>query len=252
MAAVLACGDGAVLSHRSAAAPWGLRPDNRATSDVTSHGRAQRECEGIAAHSGRGLTPVDRTVIDGIACTSLARTLLDLAEVTDRHALERAFDRADTLRLLNMGPLEELLKRSDGRRGVKLIRAVLAEHYASSTLTESALEELFLAICPTAGVAAPEVNAWVVLDDGTSVRTDFLWREQRLIVETDGRDVHSTRQAFERDRERDQRLTVAGWRVVRFTWRQLTHEPERVAQTLRAMLAQGPARRRGSRRTRSG
>jgi len=84
---------------------------------------------------------------------------------------------------------------------------------------------------------APEVNAWVALDDGGSFPADFLWREQRLIVETDGRDVHSTRQAFERERERDQRLTVAGWRVVRFTWRQITREPDRVAQTLRALLA---------------
>jgi len=77
----------------------------------------------------------------------------------------------------------------------------------------------------------------VALDDGAGFRPDFLWRPQRLIVETDGRDVHTTRQAFERDRERDQRLTVAGWRVVRFTWRQITREPDRVVQTLRALLA---------------
>ena len=73
---------------------------------------------------------------------------------------------------------------------------------------------------------------------GEQFRVDLLWRQQRLIVETDGRDVHTTRQAFERDRERDQRLMLAGWRVVRFTWRQLTREPERVAATLRALLAQ--------------
>ena len=73
---------------------------------------------------------------------------------------------------------------------------------------------------------------------GEQFRVDFLWRQQRLIVETDGRDVHSTRQAFERDRKRDQRLMLAGWRVVRFTWRQITREPERVAATLRALLAQ--------------
>jgi len=100
------------------------------------------------------------------------------------------------------------------------------------------IEELLLAICRTAGLPSPEVNACVALDDGGGFRPDFLWREQRLIVETDGRDVHSTRQAFERDRKRAQRLTLAGWRVVRFTWRQITREPKRVAETLRALLAQ--------------
>ena len=174
MAAVLACGDGAVLSHRSAAAPWGLRPDNRARSDVTSRGRAGRQRSGVVAHLGRGLMPADVTVVDGIPC---------------------------------------------------------------STITDSELERLLLAVCRTAGLPAPEVNVWVPVPR-RAVQGRPSLATQRLIVETDGRDVHTTRQAFERDRERDQRLMLASWRVVRFTWRQLTREPERVAATLRALLAQ--------------
>jgi len=100
MAAVLSCGARAVLSHRSAAALWGLRPDNRAASDVSSHGRAGRQRAGIVAHRAAGLTPADMTAIDGIRCTSLARTLLDLAEHVSGRELERAIDRAEVLRLL--------------------------------------------------------------------------------------------------------------------------------------------------------
>lgn len=154
MAAVLACGDGAVLSHRSAAALWGLRPDNRARSDVTSRGRAGRQRSGVVAHLGRGLMPADVTVVDGIPCTSLARTLLDLAEVVDRRGLERAIDRAEVLRLLDMLAVNDVLVRANGRRGVALLRTVLGEHDPGSTITDSELEELLLAICRTAGLPA--------------------------------------------------------------------------------------------------
>ena len=238
MAAVLACGDGAVLSHRSAAALWGLRADNRAVIDVTVPRRGGRERRGIDVHHSSTLIEPDTTDVDGIPCTSLARTPLDLAEVVDRRGVERAIDRAEMLRLFDMRAVDDVLARASGRRGASLLRSVLAEHHAGSTLTESEIEELLLAICRTAGLPSPEVNAWVALDDGGGFRPDVLWREQRLIVETDGRDVHSTRQAFERDRKRDQRLMLAGWRVVRFTWRQITREPRRVAEMLRALLAQ--------------
>jgi hypothetical protein len=144
MVAVLSCGDHAVLSHRSAAALWDLRSDDRATSDVTSSGRAGRQREAIVAHQGQGLLPRDITVLDGIPCTSLARTLLDLAETIDCRALERAVDRTETLRLLDMSAVEDLLARAQGRRGAKPLRCVLAEHHAGSTVTESELEELFL------------------------------------------------------------------------------------------------------------
>jgi len=238
MAAVLACGDYAALSHRAAAALRGMRPDGRAAIDVTtSNGRGGRRHAGITAHVTRMLLPRDITIVDGIPCTSVARTLLDLAEVVDRRGLERAIDRAEVLRVLDMHGLSDVLDRANGRRGAKLLRAVLAEHYAGSTLTQSELEERFLLICLDAGVIAPEVNAWMPLPD-EEIKVDFMWRTQRLIVEVDGRQAHGTRQAFERDRARDQRLMLAGYRVVRFTWRQITREPERVARTTRALLTQ--------------
>lgn len=209
MAAVLACGSGAVLSHRSAAALWGLRPDNRAVIDVTIPRPGTRERPGIDIHRSRCLLRRDSDFVDGIPCTSLARTLLDLAETVNRRALERAIDRAEVLRLFDMRAVDDVLARADGRRGAPLLRSVLSEHEAASTLTETELEELLLAICRAAGLPAPEVNVWIALS-GEEFKVDFLWRRQRLIVETDGRGAHTTRQAFERDRERDQRLMVAG------------------------------------------
>lgn len=235
MAAVLACGLDALLSHRSVAAHYGIRPDHRATIDVTTPRPGGRARPGIDVHRSRSLTAADITVVDGVPCTSLARTLLDLAEVLDRRGLQRAIERAEVLRLFDMRAVDDVLARANGRRAAPLLRSVLAEHAPASTLTESELEELLLAICRSVGLPAPEANAWVLLDC-EQFKVDFLWRKQRLIVETDGRAVHGTRQAFERDRRRDQLLTVAGWRVVRFTWRQLTREPDSVARTLRALL----------------
>lgn len=238
MAAVLACNDGAALSHRSAAALRGLRPDSRATIDVTTFkSRSGRRHAAITAHLTRMLLPRDLRIVDGIPCTSVARTLLDLAEVVDRRGLERAIDRAEVLRVLDVNAVIDALDRANGRRGAKPLRAVIAEHYAGSTLTQSELEERFLLICLDTGVPAPEVNVWAPLPD-EELKVDFLWRTQRLIVEVDGRRAHGTRQAFERDRVRDQRLMLGGYRVVRFTWRQITREPDRVAQTIRALLAQ--------------
>jgi len=216
MGAVLACGQGAVLSYRSSAALHGVRPDHRSVIDVTSSRRSGRGRRGIVAHQGHALLPRDSTTVDAIPCTSLPRTLLDLAEVIDRRGLERALDRAEQLRVLDMSAINDVLARAHGRPGAKLLREVLAEHYAGSSLTASELEERFLLICRGAGVPAPDVNAWVALPD-EELKADFLWRHHRLIVEVDGHETHGTRQAFERDRRRDQCLTLAGYSVIRFT-----------------------------------
>jgi very-short-patch-repair endonuclease len=166
----------------------------------------------------------------------VARTLLDLAEVVDRRALERACDRAEMLRLFDLHAIEDVLERADGRRGAAALRAVLAEDARTTTLTRSELEERFLAVCRSRRLPAPEVNAWIALEEGGGFEADFLFRAQRLDVETDGRHVHDTLRAFEHDRRRDQRLMLAGWRVVRFTWRQVVAEPAVVEATLRALL----------------
>ncbi|MEA2221266.1 MAG: hypothetical protein QOJ35_3892 [Solirubrobacteraceae bacterium] len=236
MAAVLACGPGAALSHRSAADKLGLRPSSRASIDVTSPRRAGRRRAGIDAHTSSTLLARDVFTVDAIRCTSVARTLLDLAADGPRRIAERAFDQADVLGILDAREIREVLQRAGGQPGAGVLRAILAGHAPASTLTRNALEERFLAICDAAGLSRPQVNAWLALEP-TGYEADFLWREQRLIAEVDGRAAHSTRRAFEHDRRRDQRLMLAGWQVVRFTWRQVVHEPATVTATMRALLA---------------
>jgi predicted transcriptional regulator of viral defense system len=231
MAAVLAYGAEARLSHRSAAALHGIRADNRAKTDVTLPSPSAKPRPGIDVHSSTTLTEADITTIEGIPCTTLPRTLLDLAEVVPRRALERAIDQAEVLRIFDLRAVEEVLSRANGRRGAAVIRNVLAD-YAGPTLTDRELEERFFALCREAGVPRPAVNVWIALEDGIAYKADFLWRAERLIVETDGWGSHGTRRAFENDRRRDRRLSVAGWTVVRFTWRDVEREPAEVTETL--------------------
>lgn len=239
MAAVLACGSGAVLSHRSAAALHGIRPSARRNIEVTVPGRSPRRRAGIDAHRARTLTAADVTVVRAIPCTSPARTMLDLADVVPRRALERAFDQAEALALFDLRALEDQLTRNATRAAAHRVRSVLEEHYIGSTPTRSELEEAFLALCRRLRLPKPKVNEWIDLGDGEPmIWADFVWREQRVIVETDGRGVHGTHQARERDPRRDQRATVAGWRPVRTTWRQVMRRPRELGATLLALVAQ--------------
>ena len=236
MAATLACGPGAVLSHRAVGAKWDLGLRGRPWVDVTAPGRRGRRRPGIRVHSAATLAAHDADVIDGIPCTTLARTLLDVAEDATRREVERACDRTETQRLLDMTAIDDVLARANGRRGAALLAAVLSEHRVGSTLTRNELEERFLAICRDIEAAPDGVNAWIAYPGGGGAEADFAWRAELLDVEVDGRDVHATRRAFESDRRRDQRLALLGWRVVRFTWRQVVHEPAVVAQVLRGLL----------------
>jgi predicted transcriptional regulator of viral defense system len=236
LAAVLACGSKAALSHRSAAALHGIRADNRAKTDVTLAGPSARSRPTIDVHTSLTLEPADITTADGIRCTTMARTLVDLGDVVSRCAVERAVDQAEVLRVFDGKAVHEALARAGPRRGAGILRAVLRS-YEEPTVTRRELEERFLALCRTASLPSPAANAWITLDDGIAYKADFLWRTERLIAETDGRDVHTTRKAFEHDRLRDQRLTLAGFTIVRFTWRQVTREPQRIAGALQALLA---------------
>jgi hypothetical protein len=238
MAAVLACGPRAVLSHRSAAALHGLRPDNRAKSDVTLPGSSVRPRPGIEVHRSSTLSEHDVTTVDGIPCTSVARTLVDLGDDVDRPGVERAVGQAEVLGVFDGAAVESALARAGPRRGAGILRAVL-ESFKEPALTKRQLEARFLALCRHASLPSPAVNAWITLPDGVAYQVDFLWRDERLIVETDSRRFHSHRAAFENDRLRDQRLTVAGFIVLRFTWRQIIREPARVAATVAQVLAQG-------------
>jgi predicted transcriptional regulator of viral defense system len=235
MAAVLACGEDAGLACREAAALRHLRAGNRATVDVISPRRAGRGLRGIDAHTSSTLLPRDIEKVDGIPCTSVARTLLDLAAVLPRRAVERAFDQAEVLRVLDARAIEDVLRRTHGHRGNATLRSILRDHAPASTLTRNELEEAFLAICDAAGLPRPAVNARIALEPG-GYEADFLWRAEGLIAEADGRAAHATGRSFEHDRRRDQRLMLAGYRVVRFARSQIVEDPGSVRDTLQGLL----------------
>ena len=235
MAAVLACGDGSALSDSSAASLWGLREGGGSRIDVTAPRRTARTRAGIRVHWRPSLAAVDVAVCDRIPCTSVARTLLDLASVISPSALEKACDRAEQLRLFDGRAIEELLARVPGARGTRRLREVLSELDPQGPETRTEIERLMLALCRTHSLPQPVVNGWIQLN-GNGFEPDFLWPEAKLIVETDGYKTHRTRKAFEADRRRDQLLAEAGYLTLRFTWRQLTEEPDRVARTIGAVL----------------
>jgi Protein of unknown function (DUF559) len=235
MAAVLAVGSGAALSHRSAAALWGLRRTARPKIDVTTPRRAHHRAV-IQVHRVRALPDDDVTTVSGIPCTTVARTLLDLAEVLPRLDIERAIEQAELINSFDGNAVSRVLARHPTRRASLVLRKVLRQYEVGWGMPRSELEERFLALCARADIRRPKVNVPLAfVDDGTAI-VDALWRRERLVVETDGRAVHGTRAAFERDRRRDAQLLLAGFRVARFTWRQVTQEGSEVAAILRALL----------------
>jgi hypothetical protein len=237
LAAVLACGPTAALSHRSAADLHGLRGTDRAPIDVIVPGRTARRHDGIDLHRSTTLTAADITIVDNIPVTSVARTAFDLAAVVRRRAVERALDQAEILDVFDLTALDDQLARNPHHPGAPILKAVLEGHTAGTTVTWSHLEELCLEVTRAAGVQPPEVNGYVDPGDGElPIRPDFVWRAQRVVVEADGFGTHKTRRAFEDDRRRDQRLTSAGWRPVRVTQRQLKQERARIAALLIDLL----------------
>lgn len=231
LAAVMASGPGAVLSHDSAGALWRIRPARAGEASVTVHAHGARGRAGIRAHRARRLEADEVTRREGIPVTVPARTLVDLAGVLSRRELERAVGEADRLTLCDTGRLDVVAARHRGRRGVATLRSLLADQGVGSTLTASELEERFLGLCRRYGLPDPQVNARV-----GRVIVDFLWPEARLIAETDGWGSHRTRRAYEADRERDVGLAVLGYLVVRFTYRQVVREPAVVAARVRSLL----------------
>jgi very-short-patch-repair endonuclease len=247
MAAVLAAGPDAVLSHRSAAALWGIRNTERAAVEVVSPRLCRRPK--IEAHRGT-LLPDEIDRERGIPVTTPARTLLDLAEVISEQQLERAINEAEVRRLTSPLPLGALVARHPTRRGTGAIRRILEDDKLGETITRSELEERFLALVDAHNLPRPRMN-----EPLGPYQPDAAWHDARLIVELDSYPIHTTRRAFESDRKRDRELQAAGYRVVRITWRQLEDEPRAIAEELSALLAtprtpsprsarRGPRRRR--------
>jgi very-short-patch-repair endonuclease len=229
MAAVLAAGPGAVLSHASAAALWEIRPSAAARIDVsvrTSGGRAKRP--GLRIHRARTLRTEEITEHQGIRVTTPARSLLDLAATLPRRALERALDEAEIRDLYDLTSLDAMARTHAGERGARALAEALAQD-GDLTLTDSELEEVMVTLCDQHGLERPAPRRWVA-----GLRVDFLFAAARLVIETDSWTYHRTRRAFERDRERDAILARAGYRTLRFTHRQLTRRPAEVAETIRS------------------
>lgn len=233
MAAVLTCGDGAVLSHLGALAHWELRGSSARKIHVTVPRRnASRSRAGIVVHRSLVLPPSETATHRAIPVTSVARSLLDGAAILAPHALSRAVERCEILRLFDLAAVAHTLRLHPTHPGAARLRSAI-ELFCDDEITRSDLEAMMLGICEGHALPRPLVNHIV---EGEEV--DFFFREQRLVVETDGRETHLTRAAFERDRARDAHLAVAGHRVVRFTYRQVLRDQSAVAATLRALLAQ--------------
>lgn len=232
LAAVLAVGPGAVLSHRDAAGLHDLRPANHASTDVTTTANRPDE-PGIQVHRTRVLDDKDITTVSGIPVTTVARTLVDLAGQIPHDHLTQAIRQAERNRTFDLREVEAAMARTRGRtgRGHQALREAIEEYAALGlAASDSALEDAFHRLLRDNGLPGPAANAYV-----EGYRVDAVWRAQRVAVELDGWAWHHTRRSFERDRERDALLLAVGWRVIRVTHRQLTKRPDHVLSTLRRL-----------------
>jgi very-short-patch-repair endonuclease len=232
LAAVLACGDAALLSHHSAAATWGFRPTFNGDVHVIVIGTdAGRERRGIRAHRVGALAPRDIRRFQRIPITSPARALLDITpDLSDRET-ERALDEALIRRLITHAGLAAVLAAYPNSRGVVRLRA-LADPGRPTTETRSDGEEALLALLRRGDLPMPEVNGRV-----GHYTADFVWRDQKVILELDGYDYHRGRAAFERDHRRDAEHQRMGFLVIRITARQLAREPEAILVRIAMALA---------------
>lgn len=236
LAAVLACGEGALLSHHSAAAVWRIRPSFDGDVHVTAIGSdAGRDRPGIRAHRVGRLDPRDIRRYHGLPLTSPARALLEIAAELPDRALERALDEALIKRLVSHAAIAAVITAYPRSRGVGRLR-VLADPGRPTTQTRSDGEEALLAAFRRANIPAPEVNARV-----GNYTADFVWRKQKVIVELDGYDYHRGRAAFERDHARDVEHLRLGFLVIRVTARQLARELEALLVQIATALARRSA-----------
>jgi very-short-patch-repair endonuclease/predicted transcriptional regulator of viral defense system len=230
LAALLACGNGATLSHRTAATLWRLRTDPPLPIDVTTSTNHGRKHARITTHRAR-LHTLDALVIDDLRVTSPAKTIVDLAAILSGRALREAVERAQDLRRFDPDDVRATLARGPQRRGTRRLADLIALLQPDKDNARSHLERLFLALARKAGLPKPSVN-----HDIAGRARDFAWPDQRLVVETDGYRYHSSRHARRRDNRRDRQLTALGWRPVRFTYEEIAFEPAEVADEVAELL----------------
>lgn len=233
MAAVLAAGDGAVLSHRSAGRLWRLLPPAVECVEVTCRpGRVVRR-KGIV--SRQSVLQADEWMVwDGIPVASPFRTIFDLAAVLEMRELERAFHEAEARQVTDRVSLPVLLEQYPGRRGSKNLRKLL-DAPEPVGITRNDFEEAFVGLVDRYGLRRPRMNAPLAIR-GRFFEIDALWERERVAAELDSREIHGTRKKFESDRLRDRILVAEGWRTMRITWRQLHEEAEEIVADLRLAL----------------
>jgi hypothetical protein len=228
-AAHFAVGPSSVISHRSAAALWNLQTGRGAKVEVTVTGPSRRR-SAIRVHRTTWLPDADVTEVDGLPVTGVARTLIDLGAVVARRGVERAFDQAMVLQLLDFAEIQRVLHEGAARPGAAKLRWVAARDAHGTTVTDNGLGELMLAIIRRAGLPEP-ICQYPVLQ----YTADFCWPSARLVVEADGRS-HDTPSGRVHDARRDIALQNAGWRVLRFPKRVILSEPAYVAEAIRRAL----------------
>lgn len=229
MAAVLACGPTAVLSHASAAALWGIAAVPSGPVEVSIASPSLRRRAGILVYRRPKLSPSDLAVRDGVPVTGIVLTFIDFAWRFSRGRVERAVNEADRLDLIDPETLFCALDRHPGKRGVGRLREILDRR--TFRMTNSELERRFLPIADALGVDRPETKRWV-----NGFEVDFYWPALGLVIETDGLRYHRTPAQQARDRLRDQKHTAAGLTPLRFTHEQIRYEPAHVRETLAAVV----------------
>ncbi len=233
MAAVLAYRR-AALSHMTAAAHLGLLNSESRLIHVTTSGRG-RSRDGVNAHSGATLLERDVVLIDNIATTSWARTVLDVAPHISRRGLERAFDRSMTLGLFDLRVLDDVLDRANGRAGVALIREVLNDHEIGTTETRTDFEEILFEIVDRAGIRRPVCDFPIEAGEEVPLTVDFAWIPERVVVEFDSLRWHRNSFAQARDKRRYRSLALAGWKPLPFSEKDVA-DPDRIAREVEAAL----------------
>jgi hypothetical protein len=247
-AAVLVCGDGAVISHRSAAALMRLIERSPASIDVIAPASGGQAVDGIRRRAVRPPQNWETGTFDGIPCTSPARTLVDLAGVVGTRTLRSAFERAAAGKLLDLAAIEASVG-AGGRRGTRSVRALLDEWRGAAPVLakgrlKSPLEAKILPLLAKRGLPMPRPNAPVELVKGR-IEVDFLWPDQRFVLEADSRAFHTTDVAFKRDRWRDRELVRAGFSTMRVTHDEAETEAAAVADAITTRLRSSATRRNG-------
>jgi Protein of unknown function (DUF559) len=237
MAATLAFGPHAALSHRSAGQLWGIVPRSSIAPEVTRPGRVKRPH--LVAHQGTLLRSEVVQVL-GIPVTSVPRTMFDLAATRSEREVERAWNEMEVRGLRDRLSVPHLLERYPGRKG-SLVLARLAERKERHVgITRNDLEEAFLGLIDRFDLPRPRMNAYLSVRD-RFYEIDCLWEDRRVAIELDGGGAHGTKKAFHDDRERDRILTAEAFTTARITWDHIQDTPDQVASDLRRILTPYPS-----------